>query len=316
MAIRVFAPSRLGIRVLRPSAPLAPPHLARYPALMVPTRPFGSAHPAVPVIGLGTWNMERDDRAGAVRAIRAGLDLGMTHVDTAELYGRGKVETLVGEAIAGRRHEVFLVSKVLPTNATRRGTLAACEASLRRLGTDYLDCYLLHWWEGAIPLEETFSALQTLVEQGRIRSFGVSNFDVPELEAALRLVGPNKIACNQILYHLRARDIERRVLPWCEQHGIAVVGYSPFGSGRFPGPSSTGGRLLASLGASRGRTARQVALAYLTRRSSLFAIPKSGRVAGVEENAGAGSVTLTAAEIAAIEEAFPLGRDTGALPVI
>ena len=189
---------------------------------MQQARTFGALATPVPVIGIGTWNMERDPRPAVVAAIRRALDLGATHVDTAELYGRGKVEHMVGEAIAGRRDEVFLVSKVLPGNATRAGVPKACEASLRRLGTDHLDSYLLHWWEGELPLEDTFAAFQRLVEQGKIRSWGVSNFDVDELEHALSIVGPGLIACNQVLYHLGQRAIERAVLPFCEANGITV----------------------------------------------------------------------------------------------
>lgn len=272
------------------------------------THRFGPTGLDVPVIGLGTWNMERDDRASAIAAIRRGLDLGMTHVDTAELYGMGRVETLVGEAIAGRREEVFLVSKVLPGNASRQGTVAACERSLRRLGTDRLDCYLLHWWEGEHPLAETVEAMEALVAAGKIRSWGVSNLDTDELEQVLALAGPGKIACNQVLYHLGERGIERSVLPWCEAHGVALVGYSPFGSGSFPAPGSEGGRALASVADRLGATPRQVALAFLTRRSSLFAIPKSSRAAGVEENAAAAALTLDEAAIAELEGVYPLGE--------
>jgi diketogulonate reductase-like aldo/keto reductase len=176
----------------------------------------------VPVIGIGTWNMERDDPAGAIAAIRRAVDLGMVHIDTAEMYGGGAVETLVGEAIAGVRDQIFLVSKVLPKNASYAGTLRACEASLERLGTDRLDCYLLHWRED-LPLAETFRAFETLRTQGKIRAWGVSNFDDDDLTEALAIAGPGKIACNQVLYHLGERTIEHRVIPWCEQHGVAVV---------------------------------------------------------------------------------------------
>ena len=166
----------------------------------------------------------------------------MTHVDTAELYGGGRVESLVARAIAGRRDEVFLVSKVMPNHASRSGTVQACEASLQRLGTDHLDCYLLHW-PGPHPLEDTLAAFEQLVQDGKIRSWGLSNFDVDDLEEALAIAGPRRIACNQVLYHLRARDIEDRVLPWCVEHEVAVVGYSPFGSGDFPAPQSRGGKV-------------------------------------------------------------------------
>ena len=231
-------------------------------------RTFGWTGVQVPVIGQGTWKMEGDSPAEALAALQAGLDAGMTHVDTAELYGGGRVESLVARAIAGRRDEVFLVSKVMPNHASRSGTVQACEASLRRLGTDHLDCYLLHW-PGQHPLEDTIAAFEQLVRDGKIRSWGLSNFDVDDLEEALAIAGPRRIACNQVLYHLRARDIEGRVLPWCVEHEVAVVGYSPFGSGDFPaaavawgqgarrgGPGTRGDRAPGGAGLPRPRSAR------------------------------------------------------------
>jgi diketogulonate reductase-like aldo/keto reductase len=278
-------------------------------------RVFGPLGRAVPVIGQGTWELERGDRAGAVAALRQGLDLGMTHVDTAEMYGAGEVERIVGAAIAGRRDEVFLVSKVLPENASRRGTLAACERSLDRLGTDRLDAYLLHW-RGRHPLEETLEAFDRLERGGQILAWGVSNFDVPDLEEALRIAGPGRLACNQVLYHLRERAIEHAVVPWCEERGVAVVGYSPFGPGGFPSPRSRGGRVLAGIAAARGATPRQVALRFLARRAPLFAIPKAATPRHVAENAAAGDLALDAAELARIEEAFPLGPRPRELPTV
>jgi diketogulonate reductase-like aldo/keto reductase len=259
--------------------------------------------------------MERDDRRAAVAALRAGLDAGATHVDTAEMYGSGRVEEIVAEAIAGRRDEVFLVSKVLPENASRRGTVAACERSLRRLCTDRLDGYLLHW-AGEHPLADTIAAFEALVAAGKIRCFGVSNFDERELAEAVRIAGPGRIACNQVLYHLGERRIEHAVFPFCEAHGIAVVGYSPFGSGRFPGPRSAGGRVLAEIAASRGATPRQVALAFLVRRPSLFAIPKSSNAGRAAENAGAARLALGEDEIARLESAFPLGPRRPGVPYL
>jgi diketogulonate reductase-like aldo/keto reductase len=258
----------------------------------------------VPVIGQGTYLMEQDDPAGVVTAVRRGLDLGMSHIDTAEMYGAGEAEELVGRAIAGRRDEVFLVSKVLPSNASRSGVVAACAASLRRLGTDHLDLYLLHWPSGH-PFEETLAGFEALVDDGKIRAFGVSNFDVDELEEARSLAGP-RLACNQVAYHLEERAIERRVAPWCREHGVPVVGYSPFGQGRFPSND-----VLASIAKRRGATVRQVALAFLTRESHTFAIPKSSDCKHVEENAGAGALELSTEEIAALDEEFPLGPDRG-----
>ena len=234
-------------------------------------RPFGPVPREVPVIGQGTWYIDDAHRPTAVAALRRGLDLGMTHLDTAEMYG--DAEDVVGEAIAGRRDEVFLVSKVVPSNASRAGTVAACERSLARLRTDRLDCYLLHW-PGSHPLEDTFAAFERLREEGKILSWGVSNFDVPDLEELRDIGGPGGPVCNQVLYHLAERAIEHAVLPWCEEHGVAVVAYSPFGHGNFPGPRTPGGRVLADIAARHDATARQVALRFLVRRLSLFAFPK------------------------------------------
>ena len=171
---------------------------------------FGTGGPQVPVIGQGTWYIDRGDRKGAVAALRRGVDLGMTHIDTAEMYG--DAELVIAEAIAGRRDDVFLVSKVLPSNASRRGTITACERSLARLKTDRLDCYLLHW-RGSYPLDETVAAFEQLVGAGKIRSWGVSNFDTDDLDGMLALAGEGKIACNQVLYHLQERAIEHAVIP-------------------------------------------------------------------------------------------------------
>jgi diketogulonate reductase-like aldo/keto reductase len=268
-------------------------------------RLFGSTKREVAVIGQGTWDIDRGDRARAIAALRRGLDLGMTHIDTAELYG--SAEEIVGEAIAGRRDEVFLVSKVIPDNASRRGTIAACEQSLARLRTDWLDCYLLHW-PGQHPLDDTIAAFEQLQREGKIRSWGVSNFDVPDLAGALSIAGEGRIACNQVLYHLQERAIEHAVIPWCEEHGVAVVGYSPFGHGRFPGPRTKGGRVLQEIAAAHGATPRQVALRFLVRWPFLFTIPKASSPEHAAENAGAGDLQLTGAELARIDAAFPRGR--------
>jgi diketogulonate reductase-like aldo/keto reductase len=276
-------------------------------------RPFGAAVRAVPPIGQGTWYIDDAHRPTAVAALRRGLDLGMTHVDTAEMYG--DAETVVGEALTGRRDEVFLVSKVLPSNASRSGTVAACDRSLARLRTDRLDCYLLHW-PGSHPLEDTFAAFERLREQGKILSWGVSNFDVPDLEAAWRAGGEGRIACNQVLYHLEERAIEHAVLPWCEAHGVATVAYSPFGHGHFPDPSGTGGRVLEDIAASHGATARQVALGFLTRRPSTFTIPKASSPDHAAENAGALALRLTEADLARIDAAFPPGPRPRRLPML
>ena len=267
-------------------------------------RPFARIRAASGSIGQGTFLMEHDDPKSVVRALRTGLDLGLKHVDTAELYGGGRVEELVAEALAGRRDEAFVVSKVMPHNASYAGTLAACEKSLRLLRMDYLDGYLLHW-PGAHPLEETLRAFEELVRAGKIRWYGVSNFDASELGEAIRIAGPGRIACNQILYHLGERSSENEVIPFCEANDIAVVGYTPFGRATFP--PRKGGAVLERLAAARGVTPRQLALAYLTRRPSLFAIPKASEPSHVEENARAGELVLTPAELLEVETAFPRG---------
>jgi len=276
---------------------------------------FGSTGREVAAIGQGTWRIDEVDRASVVAALRRGLDLGMTHVDTAEMYGSGVAEDVVGEALAGRRDEVFLVSKVLPRNASASGVVSACERSLRRLGTDRLDCYLLHW-RGGYELADTIAGFEALRRQGKIMSWGVSNFDLSDLEEAYAIAGEGGFACNQVLYHLEERAIEHEVLPWCERRGVAVTGYSPFGHGRFPGPRRGEGEALAEVAAAHGATPRQVALAFLTRRPSLFAIPKASSVGHVDENAGAAELRLTAAQIDRIDAAFPLGPRPRSLPML
>jgi diketogulonate reductase-like aldo/keto reductase len=274
---------------------------------------FGPNGYEVSVIGQGTWYIDSGDRTSAVAALRRGLDLGMTHIDTAEMYG--DAELVVAEAVSGRRDEVFLVSKVLPGNASRRGTIAACERSLARLKTDRLDCYLLHW-RGQVPLAETVAAFDELVKAGKIASWGVSNFDAADLEDILKVAGKGKIACNQVLYHLRERAIEHAVIPWCQDHGVAVVAYSPFGHDDFPSPRSEAGRILRQIAEAHKATARQIALSFLTRQPSVFAIPKASAATHAAENAGAGSVTLSDDEIAMLERAFPLGPEPDCLPML
>lgn len=265
-------------------------------------------------MGQGTWQMaESGDAQQEIAALRAGIARGLTHIDTAEMYG--EAEDIVGEAIAGRRQEVFLVSKVLPGHASRRGTVEACERSLARLGTDHLDAYLLHWRTDEHPLEDTIAAFEQLQRGGKIRAWGVSNFDEADLEDARRIGGAG-LACNQVLYHLQERAIEHAVLPWCERHGVAVVGYSPFGSGRFPGPRTAGGRVLQEIADAHGASPRQVALAFLVRRPSLFAIPKASNAGHAAENARAGTVRLTEADMARIDQAFPKGPRPRELPML
>jgi len=277
-------------------------------------RRFGPLPDEVPIVGQGTWQMgDPRDRRAEVEALRAGIAAGLTHIDTAELYG--PAEDLVAEAIRGLpRRDLFLVSKVLPQHATAAGTIRACEASLRRLGTDYLDVYLLHW-RGSHPLAETLGALEELVAQGKIRALGVSNFDVADLEEAREHLGRAPIACNQVLYHLGQRHIDGGLVDYCAEHDIAVVGYSPFGHGRFAAPSSKGGRALAAVAARHGATPRQVALAFLCREPPLFTIPKASSAEHARENAGALGLRLTAEDIAEIDAAFPVQRQ-GDLPMI
>lgn len=269
-------------------------------------RTFGPTKEKVSVIGEGTWYIEESDANIAISAIQCGLDLGMNHIDTAELYGRGKAEKIVGEAISGRRSQVFLVSKVQPGHASKKGTITACEGSLSRLGTDHLDCYLLHW-PGSHPLEETIRAFEELKREGKILSWGLSNFDVPDLERAYEIAGKGNIACDQVLYNLNDRAIEHALIPWCEKHDITVVAYSPFGHGDFPSSKTREGKLLQEIASSHNATPRQVALSFLTRRSSVVAIPKASTPKHVEENAGAATVSLTKDEIDMVDKAFPLG---------
>lgn len=282
---------------------------------MIRSLPFGPTGREIPVIGYGTWQLEQDDRGAAIAAIRRAVELGATHIDTAELYGRGRVEEMVAEALAGGlRERVFLASKVLPENASFDGTISACERSLRRLATDRLDLYMLHW-RGRHPLDETFRAFERLRAAGKVLAWGVSNFDTDDLDEALAVAGEGRIACNQVLYHLKNRTIEHGVLPWCESHRVALVAYSPFGCGDFPSADSAGGRVLAAIADARGVTAHAVALAFLCRREAVFSIPKSSDAERVAANCAAGALALTDDENARIEKAFPLGNWRG-LPSI
>jgi diketogulonate reductase-like aldo/keto reductase len=278
------------------------------------TRKFGPGGPDVSAIGQGTWYLDRGDRKAAIAALRRGIDAGMTHIDTAEMYG--DAELVIADAIAGLpREQLFLVSKVLPSNASRRGTVTACERSLKRLNTDHLDCYLLHW-RGSYPFEETVAAFDELVKSGKIRSWGVSNFDEDDLDELLDVAGEGKISCNQVLYHLQERAIEHAVIPWCERNGVAVAAYSPFGHDDFPSVRSRGGEVLQAIADAHKATARQVALAFLTRAPSVFAIPKAGSAEHAAENAAAGDLQLTGADIAALDKAFPRGPKPRGLPML
>ena len=274
---------------------------------------FGQSGPQVPVIGQGTWYIDHGDRKTAVAALRRGIDLGMIQIDTAEMYG--DAELVIADAITGQRDKIFLVSKVLPSNASRRGTITACERSLKRLKTDRLDCYLLHW-RGSYPLAETVAAFEQLVSSGKIRSWGVSNFDADDLEEMLAVAGEGTIACNQVLYHLRERAIEHAVIPWCEAHEVAVVAYSPFGHNDFPQPRSKAGEVLQRIAEAHGASPRQVALAFLTREPYVFAIPKASTPEHAAENAAAGDLVLGDEEVAALDKVFPRGPKPGSLPML
>jgi diketogulonate reductase-like aldo/keto reductase len=236
---------------------------------------------------------DQSKRSHEIAALRLGLDLGMTLVDTAEMYTNGAAEELVGEAIKGRRDEVFLVSKVLPNNAGRRQAVAACERSLRRLGTDRLDLYLLHW-RGRVPLSETLEAFEELVKTGKIRAWGVSNFDVADMEELESLPGGKAATTNQVLYNLTRRGI------WCDRRKIPIMAYSPIEQGDLAGHSA-----LQSVAARHNATPVQVALAWALRRDTIIAIPKAGTVEHVRENRAALDLNLTDEDLAALDRAFP-----------
>ncbi len=254
----------------------------------------------VPVLGQGTWYMgdEPRRRADEIATLRQGLDLGMTLVDTAEMYGDGAAEKLVGEAIAGRRDEVFLVSKVLPSNASRSGTIAACERSLRRLGTDRIDLYLLHW-RGRTPFAETIAAFEALQDAGKIRHWGVSNMDVSDMQELLRAPGGDAVATNQVLYNLTRRGIEYDLLPQAQQRGLPLMAYSPIEQGRLADYPE-----LEEIAERQGVTAAQVALAWVLRQQGVIAIPKASRPEHVKLNRAALDLKLTQEDLDALDDAF------------
>jgi diketogulonate reductase-like aldo/keto reductase len=253
---------------------------------------------------------KRSNRAAEVAALRRGLDLGMTLIDTAEMYGDGGAEEVVGEAMSGRRDEVFLVSKVLPGNASRKCAIKACEDSLRRLGTDRIDLYLLHW-RGGVPFSETLEAFHALVRDGKIRAWGVSNLDVDDLEEWVSLAGGDGIAANQVLYNLTRRGIEFDLLPWCRRHGVATMAYSPIEQGRLLGHPS-----LTSVAGRHGATEAQIALAWVMRHPDVIAIPKASRLSHVDENRAALDIALSPEDLAALDAAFPPPRRKRALEML
>ena len=280
---------------------------------------FGWTNVDVPIIGQGTWLIDDGVDSRAIKTLQIGLDLGMTHIDTAEMYGNGKAEELVGHAIAGRKREdIFLASKVLPSNASYEGTIKSCRNSLKRLKTDYLDLYMLHWPSYQYQISETMKAMEKLVRDNLIRFIGVSNFDLKELQQAELALQNERIACNQVLYHLGYRDIEKRIVPYCKSKKIAVVGYSPFGHGDFPSPNSTKGKVLAKIANRHGRTARQVALNFLSLHSNIFTIPKTSHPERAVENSKSvdNDWKLTDSDIEEINRAFPISDNDNSLEMI
>jgi diketogulonate reductase-like aldo/keto reductase len=256
---------------------------------------------SIPVLGQGTWQIgdKRARRAEEIKALQTGLDLGMTLIDTAEMYGDGAAEELVAEAIAGRRDEVFLVSKVLPQNATRRGTIQACERSLKRLQTDRLDLYLLHW-RGSVPLSETIAGFEELTKAGKIRRWGVSNFDTDDMEELIALSGGEAVATNQVLYNLTRRGIETDLVPWSRQRKIPLMAYSPIEQGRLLRHAA-----LRNTAQRHGATPARVALAWVLQQPGVCAIPKASSSEHVRDNHAALALNLTADDLAELDAAFP-----------
>jgi diketogulonate reductase-like aldo/keto reductase len=260
----------------------------------------------IPVLGQGTWMMgDTSRRKAEIAALRLGLDLGMTLIDTAEMYGEGAAEELVGEAIADRpRSEVFIVTKVYPHNATRRGAIAACTRSLRRLKVEYIDLYLLHW-RGNVPLMETLEAFQFLKDSGSIRDYGVSNFDINDMEEAYALPRGDEIATNQVLYNLAHRGIEWDLLPWCRSRRIPIMAYSPIGSNAAEQKRMFGSASIKKIAARHNATPAQIALAWLLRHPDLVVIPKASKPEHVRENHAALDIKLTDRDLKELDHAFP-----------
>jgi diketogulonate reductase-like aldo/keto reductase len=255
----------------------------------------------VPALGLGTWHMGDDRRHAQAEeaAVKLGIDLGTTLIDTAEMYGSGGAEEIVGRAAKGRRDSLFIVSKVLPYNASQKGVAEACERSLKRLQTDRIDLYLLHW-RGSVPLAETLAGFERLKRDGKIRHHGVSNFSTDDLQQWTAFNGGEVVAANQILYNLQRRGPEWELIPWCRRRRIAVMAYTPLGQG-----SLLGNRALAEVAARHGATPAQIALAWLLRQDGMIVIPKATQPAHVRDNRGSLAVKLTDADLAALDRAFP-----------
>lgn len=255
----------------------------------------------IPVLGMGTWRMGENtgNRQIEINALHHGIDLGLSLIDTAEMYGEGGAEEVIAQVIGNRRESVFLVSKVYPHNASKQGSIAACERSLKRLKTDYLDLYLLHW-RGSIPLAETLEAFQTLQQAGKIRSYGVSNFDVEDMQEASQLKGGKEIVTNQVLYNLKRRGIEWNLLPWCRERKIPIMAYSPIEQGRL-----LNNRTLKTIAQERQVTPAQIALAWVLHQENVIVIPKSSRIDHVEQNYAALDLKLSTEELNALDAAFP-----------
>jgi diketogulonate reductase-like aldo/keto reductase len=268
------------------------------PAIPTTTLPAGAK---IPAFGLGTWRMGEDARRRAVevKALRHGIERGVTLIDTAEMYGDGEAESIVAEAVGKRREEIFIVSKVLPENASRRGAVAACERSLKRLKTDRIDLYLLHW-RGSVPLEETIAALNHLVEAEKILNWGVSNFDIADMGELWKTPEGAGVATDQVLYNLTRRGVEFDLMPWCRRRGIPIMAYSPIEQGRLLGHAA-----LREVAKRHDATPAQVALAWLMRHDDVIVIPKAATLAHVDENLAALELLLTHDDFAALDRAFP-----------
>lgn len=256
---------------------------------------------SIPTLGMGTWGMgeKRKTQQQEVEALRHGLALGFSLIDTAEMYGEGGAEEVISQAIASQREKAFIVSKVYPHNASKQGAIAACDRSLKRLKTDYIDLYLLHW-RSSTPLSETLEAFQTLQQAGKIRSYGVSNFDTNNMKKAVQLKGGNNICTNQVLYNLTRRGIELDLLPWCRQQNIPIMAYSPIEQGRL-----LDHKALQAMAKEKEVTTAQIAIAWLLHQENVIVIPKSSRIEHVEQNYAALNITLSAAELSALDDAFP-----------
>jgi diketogulonate reductase-like aldo/keto reductase len=267
---------------------------------------------SVPALGLGTWHMGEDRRRAADEeaAVKLGIELGMTLIDTAEMYGNGAAEEIVARAAAGLRRRLFIVSKVLPYNATQNGVVEACERSLKRLKTDHIDLYLLHW-RGSVPLAETLAGFTRLQRDGKIRRHGVSNFGIDDMQEWIAIAGGETVAANQILYNLARRGPEFELIPWCRERSIAIMAYTPLEQGRI-----LGNKTLGEVAKRHGASAAQVALAWLLRQDGMIVIPKATNLDHVRDNRGAVDVALGADDLAALDRAFPPPKGRTALGML